>query len=339
MSSKRDYYEVLGVSKNASEKEIKRAFRKKARKYHPDVNPNDPSAEEKFKEINEAYEVLRNPETRKQYDRFGHDFKRYKNVPPGWRPGGAQAGGARTGGGPGFGDDFKRYTYTTSGPGGGQVNFEDLFGSSRGGFGGVGDIFGDLFGDVFNVKSGRAGTSRRARPKSGDDLKYPLDITFEESYKGTTKNLRFRNPGTGQMKTVKLKVPSGIKSGTKLRIAGEGMPGKRGGGPGDLYVEVNVGSHPIFSREGNNLIGKANIKYSQAVLGAKVPVPSLEGRIRLTIPPGTPNGKKFRIPNKGFKVMNRNKRGNLIIEINVEVPKNLTAQQKQAVKRLADLGL
>lgn len=329
MSSKRDYYKVLGVSKNASEKEIKRAFRKKARKYHPDVNPNDPSAEEKFKEINEAYEVLRNSETRKQYDKFGHDFKRYKNVPPGWKP-----GGATTGGGPGF-----RYTYTTSGPGGGQVNFEDLFGKSKGGFGGIGDIFGDLFGDVFNVKSGRAGAKRRAPPRSGDDLKYPLNISFEESYRGTTSNLRFKNPGTGEMKTIKLRVPAGIKSGKKLRIAGEGMPGKRGGGPGDLYVEVNVKPHRLFTRDGNNLVGKAQIKYSQAVLGAKVPVPSLDGRIRLTIPPSTPNGKKFRIPNKGFKVINSNQRGNLIIEVNIEVPKNLNSEQKQVVKRLADLGL
>jgi DnaJ-class molecular chaperone len=330
-ASKRDYYKLLGINKNASQDEIKTAFRKMARKYHPDVNPNDPSAEEKFKEINEAYEVLKDPKTREQYDKFGHDFKRYENVPPGWQPG----AGARSGGGPGF-----RYTYTTSGPGGQQVNLEDLFGSSGGGgFGGIGDIFGDLFGDVFNVKGGRTSQRRRPRPQSGDDLKYPLNIGFEESYHGTTKNISFRNPATGEAKTVKLRIPAGVKDGIKLRVAGEGMPGQRGGGPGDLYVEINVRPHNTFKREGDDLIAKKYIKYSQAVLGAKVPVPSLNGRIKLTIPPGTQSGAKFRIPNKGFPKVNTNIRGNLIIETQIEIPKSVSPQQRSVVEEIAKLGL
>ncbi|MHA1271278.1 MAG: DnaJ C-terminal domain-containing protein [Candidatus Helarchaeota archaeon] len=330
--SNRDYYEVLGVSRNATQDEIKKAFRKKARQYHPDVNPNDPTAEEKFKEINEAYDVLKDPKTRKQYDKFGKDFKRYEGVPPGWSPGGRP--GAYS------------YTWSSTGPGGVRINIEDIFGNGSQGFGGFGDIFGDLFNDIFNVGGGAKYSTksrrkaRASRPMPGDDLKYVLEINFEDAYRGTETQIRFQKPGiNGQTRTLKLRIPAGVKSGTKLRIPGEGMPGTRGGAPGDLYVEINVRPHNIFRRKGDDLIATVPIKVSQALLGAKIPVPSLNGRIKLTIPPGTQSGSKFRIPNKGFPKINTNKRGNLIIETKIQVPKDLTLEQKRVAEQLASVGL
>ncbi|MHA1231232.1 MAG: DnaJ C-terminal domain-containing protein [Candidatus Helarchaeota archaeon] len=327
LPTKRDYYEILGVSRNATQEEIKKAFRKKARQYHPDVNPNDPDAEEKFKEINEAYEVLSNPKTREQYDRFGHDFKRYEGVPPGWRP------GSRPG--------TYTYTWTSSGPGGARINFEEIFGSAGPGFGGFRDIFGDLFSDIFNISDDESAYRRaKARPQAGDDLKYVLEIDFEEAFRGTTKNIRFKRPGLNEpMKNIKIKIPAGVKTGTKLRIPGEGMPGKRGGPPGDLYVEIKVRPHKIFRREKDDLVVTVPIKISQALLGAKIPVPSLDGRIKLKVPPGTRSGAKFRIPNRGFPKINTNKRGNLIIETKIEIPKYLSPEQRRVAEQLASVGL
>ena len=317
LTSKRDYYKVLGISKNATQDEIKTAFRKKAREYHPDVNPNDPTAEEKFKEINEAYEVIKDPKTREQYNKFGHDFKRYEGVPPGWQP--------RSG-------SSSQYTWSNSGPRGTRINIEDIFGSSGG--------FGDIFGDIFNIGGGKSRQKYRYSPKAGADLKYTLDISFEDAFRGTTAQIQYQKPGQNSVvKTIKLKVPAGVYSGTKLNVKGEGMPGSSGGPNGNLYVEINVKDHQIFKRDGNNLVTIIPIKISQALLGTKIPVPSLDGRIKLTIPPLTQNGAKFRIPNKGFVEINTNKRGNLIIEIEVQIPKKLTYEQKQVAQQFADLGL
>ncbi|MHA1310203.1 MAG: DnaJ C-terminal domain-containing protein [Candidatus Helarchaeota archaeon] len=327
LPSKRDYYEVLGVSRNASQDEIKKAFRRKARQYHPDVNPNNPEAEEKFKEINEAYEVLKDPKTRQQYDKFGHDFKKYEGVPPGWQPGA----------GPGF-----HYTWTSTGPGGVKISFEDFFKGKGRGFGGFDDIFGDLFSDIFNVGGGipKSGKYARKRPRAGDDLKYVLEISIEDAYRGAVKQITFQKPGiNGSTRTVKIRIPPGVKTGTKLRVPGEGMPGIRGGPPGDLYVEIVVRPHKIFKRENDDLIAQVHIKPSQALLGAKIPVPSLDGHIKLTIPPGTQSGAKFRIPNKGFPKINTNQRGNLIIQTKIVIPKRLTSEQRRVAEQLRNVGL
>jgi len=327
LARKRDYYEILGISRNATQEEIKRAFRKKARQYHPDVNPNDPTAEEKFKEINEAYEVLRDPKTRELYDKYGHDFRKFKDMPPGWRPGGRP--GTYT------------YTWTSSGPGEVKINFEEIFGSS-GGFGGFSSFLEDLFSDIFDIsgKSGFGGRRTVFHPRAGDDLKYVLEVDFEEAFKGTTKHIRIQKPGIPEPpKTIKVKVPPGVKTGTKLRIAGEGMPGMDGGPPGDLYIEIRVKPHRLFKRKGDDLIATVPIKISQALLGAKIPIPSLDGRIKLTVPPGTSSGTKFRIPNRGFPKINTNRRGDLIIEVKIEVPKYLTPEQRRIATKLAEVGL
>lgn len=372
MASKRDYYEVLGVNKNATDDELKKAYRKLAKKYHPDANlDNKAEAEAKFKEVNEAYETLSNPQKRRMYDQFGPDG------PQGF------GGGA---GGP-FGGQNGYYSYSSSG--------FDGFGD----FGDLGDIFSSFFGGGFGGKSSR----KQNGPKKGADLNLQLDITFEEAFLGVEKEIIInRNeecshchgtgarPGTsvtkcpecngtgqvrqvqntilGQMQTtrtcatchgsgeiikepcdicrgkgkvrkqpkIKVKIPAGIDNGQTVVLRGEGEPGEKGGPKGDLYITVKIKRHSIYTRSGNNVTCDIPISITQATLGAELEITMVDGsKEKYKIPDATQTGTKFVIKNKGFKSVNSNVVGDFIFSVVVQTPKKLTKEQRELLVQLA----
>lgn len=367
MAEKKDYYEVLGVGKTATDDELKKAYRRLAKKYHPDANPdNKEEAEAKFKEVNEAYEVLSNPQKRKMYDQFG-------TADPSQGFGGA---GGPFGGG--------TYTYSTSG------------------FDGFSDIFGDL-GDLFGFGTGRSSARNPSAPSKGADLKYSVNLTFEEAYSGVSKEINItRNekcptcsgtgakPGThpetcsicggkgtvtkmqttllGQMRVqttcsnchgtgkvikdvcdtclgkgtvrkqakINLKIPAGIDDGQTVVLRGEGEPGTNGGPNGDIYVTVNLKRHSIFTRKDDNVYCDIPITFTQATLGAELEIPLVDGtKTTYRIPEGTQTGTKFTIKDKGFVHINSGYRGNLIFTVQVQVPKRLSKEQRDLLVELA----
>ncbi len=352
--AKRDYYEVLEVSRTATVEEIKKAYRKKAVQFHPDKNPGNQEAEEKFKEATEAYSALSDADNRAKYDRFGH-------------------AAFSSGGGGGFqGADFS--------------GFED--------------IFGDIFGSFFGGQGG--GDPRRGRGRSGSDLRYDLDITFEEAAFGCEKEVtigrrakcescsgsgaakgtsRERCPqceGAGQIRIqqgfftlartchacngvgevvrnpckscsgsglkvkeskLKIKVPAGVDNGQRLKMRGEGEPGSSGGASGDLYVQLQVAPHELFQRQESELVCEVPITYAAAALGTEIEVPSLEGKVKLKIPSGTQSGKVFRIKGKGIPVLGSSpqRRGDQHVRVFVHVPKKLSDEERTLLEKLADL--
>ncbi len=358
---KRDYYEVLGLNKNATDDEIKKAYKRLAKKYHPDLNPDDKKgAEAKFKEVGEAYEVLKDPQKRAQYDQFGHAA---------FTPGG--------GGGGGF-----------SGGGFGGINMNDIFGGA-GGF-----DMGDIFDQFFGGGSGRRRSKQE--PERGADLRYDLSVTFEEAAFGKEMNIKvprmetctecggtgsakgtvpetcpdckgsgvrrtttktpfgmianerpcdrchgrgtiIRTPcghchGNGKIRVerdIKVNVPRGVDKGTRLRIANGGQAGERGGPAGDLYVYINIKSHPIFTREGNDVVCEVPISFVQAALGATVDAPTIDGKVELKIPEGTQSGATLRIRGKGIPFLRGDGRGDEYVKIKVLTPKNLSARQRK----------
>jgi len=361
--TKRDYYEILGVSRDASPEEIKRAYRRLALKYHPDRNPeNRKEAEEKFKEIGEAYKVLSDPEKRKIYDQYGHA--------------GLEAEGV--GAGAGFGGfDFDPFKI-----------FEEFFGR---------ESFGE---DIFDEFFGRR-TRTRERQDAGRDLHYEIELSFEEAAFGTKKTIKvpryetclvcggsgvrpgsrpqscpecggtgyvhttsgffsitrtctrcqgrgsiIKDPcrechGTGRVRRVRkveVKIPAGIDDGAHLRLAGEGEAGLRGGRAGDLYLQIRIKPHPIFKREENTVICEVPISFVKAALGGEVSVPTLDGPVKMKIPPGTQTNKIFRLRGKGIPYLHSNARGDQLVRIIVETPVNLTSEQKQLLKRFEELG-
>lgn len=344
----RNFYELLGVQKNASEADIKKAYRGLALKYHPDRNQGNKESEAKFKEINEAYSVLSDPEKRANYDRFG----------------------TAEGAGAGFG------------------------GFSGAGFG---DIFEDIFGDFF----GNAGGQRRPRPTKGNDLRYDLEITLEESAFGTEKNIeiprwekcqacngsgskpdkspvtcskcsgsgnvRFQQGffsvsktcgqcnGAGRIITdpctsckghgkskkahnISVKIPAGVDSDSRLRMTAEGEPGIYGGPPGDLYIVLNIKPHNIFERRGTDIYYEMAITFPQAALGAEIEVPTLDGAASLKIPPGTQPGKSFHLRGKGIPKLGSHGKGDEIVFVTVEVPKNITPRQRELIEEFAHIN-
>ena len=362
MSEKRDYYEVLGVSKDADAKEIKKAYRKLAMKYHPDKNPGDKAAEEKFKEINEAYEVLSDEEKRSTYDRFGHD---------------GLNGQAGFGGGQGFGG----------------------FGGS-GGFGGFEDIFGDIFGSGFGGFGGSGGSSRRRGPRRGADIRQSVTIKFEEAAfgkkikvkinrseecdechgsgakPGTTKKTCPTCHGSGTVqsvqrtpfgniasqrtcstcngegeinespcnkchgkgsvrktKTIEVDIPAGIDDGQMIKLSGQGEVGEKGGPRGDLYIVVNVQKHDIFTREGYDVYIEMPIRFTQAALGDKLEVPTLDGKVSYTLPEGTQTGTVFRLREKGIPKLRSNSRGDQYVKVIIDTPKKLNDEQKELLRK------
>ena len=318
----KDYYKVLGVDKNSTEKEMKSAFRRLAREHHPDVNPGDPQAEARFKEINEAYEVLSDPEKRAKYDRLGADWRHWQ-----------QAGG-RSG-------DFNWSQWTTN-PGGGRANvrystpedLEDLFGS--------GSIFSDFFTSVFG---GLGGGTRRSggfggfegfeyqpRPQRGQDLEHEVEISLAEAYHGTTRLL------SKDGRRLEVKIPPGAKAGTRVRMRGEGESGTASGQTGDLYLKVKVAADPRFERKGDRLYVAVPTDLYTAVLGGEAYVPTLTGDVKLKVPADSQNGRVFRLRGKGMpKLRKPSEYGDLYARLDVRLPTNLTPKQRELFEQLRSL--
>jgi molecular chaperone DnaJ len=362
----KDYYQVLGVAKNASQAEIKKAYRKLAQRYHPDANPGDHAAEERFKEISAAYDVVGDEEKRKQYDQV-------REMAASGFSGGGFPGGGFPGGG------F---------PGGQRVRVEDL-----GDLGDLGDLFGGLFGG-----GGRRGGARRGGPQRGADLETSVRVSFEDAMDGTTVPVRVDGPapcprcggngaepgthpsacpqcggdgviqanqglfavsqtcptchGTGRIvqtpcsqcqgsgsvrrtRSFQVKIPAGVKDGARIRLRGRGEPGGPGGRPGDLFVVVQVAPHPVFARSGNDLRLELPVTFSEAALGADVSVPTLNGPVKLKVPGGTQSGQTFRIRGRGAP--RKGGHGDLLVTVNVEVPKKLSRDEKQLLRQLQDI--
>jgi len=306
----KDYYRILGVDRNATEKEIKQAYRRLARKYHPDVNPGDKEAEERFKEINEAYEVLSDPEKRRKYDQLGASWQQWQ----------------RMGGNP---RDFDWSQWFSREWPGGRVHVE---------YGDLGDLFGEgIFSDFFRAIFGDVGTRPRARwwearPRyaRGQDYEQPVEISLEEAFRGTKRVLEKDG------RRLEVTIPPGVKTGSRVRIAGQGGPGIGGGRPGDLYLKVTVLPHPIFKRQGDDLHCEVPVDLYTAVLGGEVRVPTLEGDVMLKIPPGTQGGQTFRLRGKGMpNLRNPRQRGDLYVKVQVQVPQNLSQRERELFRELA----
>ena len=362
--SKRDYYEVLGVSKTATQDELKKAYRKLARKYHPDLNKDNPEAAEKFKECNEAYSVLSDDQKRAQYDQFGHAA--FEN--------GGMGGGGGFGGAGGFG-----------------------------GFGGSG--MEDIFDMFFGGQGGRGGSRAKAGPQRGADLRFDLEISFEEAAFGIEKEINpYRDeacdhchgegaePGSkvetcpecngsgyvrytqntmfGQMvnerpcsrckgegkiisepckecrgkgtvkrnKKLKVKIPAGVDNGSRLRVSNEGEAGAKGGSNGDLYVYLYVKPHKFFERDGTTVLCEVPINIVQATLGADIKVPTLDGQVTMKIPEGTQPGKVLRLKGKGIPSLRNGSRGDQLVRVKVVVPTKLSDKQKDALRKFADIS-
>ena len=322
----KDYYQILGVSRNASEKEIKQAYRRLARKHHPDLNPGDKSAEAKFKEINAAYEVLSSPEKRKKYDQFGEQWEYAEQF--------AKSGG----------QDRVRWDF-----GRGGTTFE--YGDPSG----FGDIFSSLFGD--------SGTGFRMRrgPRRGQDIESTIEVSLEEAYHGSTRVIQLQTVepctacgGTGRVgnrvctmcngaggkvipRRLEVKIPAGVRDGSRIRIAGEGGLGRAGGSKGDLYLVAKVLPHKLFERKGDDLYTEVSVPLATAMLGGEVGLPTLNGNLSLKIPPETQNGRVFRMAGKGMPQLGNNKYGNMFAKVKVVLPTNLTEEEKKLFERLRSL--
>jgi len=322
----KDYYQILGVGRNASEKEIKQAYRRLARKHHPDLNPGDKSAEAKFKEINAAYEVLSSPEKRKKYDQFGEQWEYAEQF--------AKSGG----------QERVRWDF---GRGGTTFEYGDLSG--------FGDIFSSLFGD-----SGKGSRMRRG-PRRVQDIESPIEVTLEEAYHGSTRviQLQAEEPctacgGTGWVgnrlcticngaggkvipKRLEVKIPAGVRDGSRIRIAGEGVSGRAGGKKGDLYLVAKVLPHKLFERKGDDLYTEVSVPLATVMLGGEVGLPTLNGNLSLKIPPETQNGRVFRMAGKGMPQLSNSKYGNMFAKVKVVLPTNLTGEEKKLFERLRSL--
>ncbi len=329
----KDYYQTLGVSKSASEKEIKQAYRKLARKHHPDVNPGDKAAESRFKEINEAYEVLGDPVKRRKYDELGANWRMYEQAqrqgqgfpggaPFGFGGGGPEPGGAWTinmGGGPG---GYRTMT---------EEEMHELFGNE--------DPFSDFFRTFFGGGGGREtarGRGRAPRSQKGRDIEHGVELTLEEAYHGATRRISIKQGG--HARSVDVRIPPGVKDGSRVRAAGEGEAGANGGTSGDLYLRVGIKPHPIFERRGNDLHTKIAVPVTTAVLGGEAQVPTINGSVRLKIPETTQSGQVFRLKGHGMPIIGKpDERGDLYATVDVQLPRALTKDQRQHYEALAKM--
>lgn len=304
----KDYYEVFGVSRNADADEIRQAYRRLARQYHPDVNRGDKQAESRFKEINEAYEVLGDPAKRRKYDQLGVNWQAYQRAGQG--PGGFDWGPWAGRGGAGRGN-------VDSG------DFHDLFGDGR---------FSEFFQAFFaNAGAANRGTEHNPRPQRGRDIEQTVSITLEEAYNGTQRLL------TSNSRRLEVKIPPGVQNGSRVRVAGEGQPGRLGGAPGDLYLVIDVQTHSLFQRDGDDVRCQVAVDLFTAVLGGQIDVRTLTGRGALQIPPGTQPGQVFRLRGQGMPVLNDpERRGNLLAKIQVRIPTQLTEKEKSLFQELAN---
>ncbi len=323
---KRDYYEVLGVGRNADEKEIKRAFRRQARKYHPDVNPGNKAAEQRFKEASEAYDVLRDSKKRQQYDQFGH-------AGSAWGHQGAGAPGGFT-------------WQTTAGP-----DFDR-------GFGNINEVLEEILG---GRRAGRAGPATRARPRRGQDVQVEIPLMLEDAFRGVERQIAVPLPefcaqcqgaglvgrgatcsacgGRGQVEQVKrlnVKIPRGVATGSRIRLAGQGMRGPTGA-RGDLYLIPKIGPDRFFTRQGDDLHCEVPVTYSEAALGSEIEVPTLNGKLKTKLPPGTSSGRQLRLSGKGMPRMRGGGSGDLYVRIRIVVPRDLTEEERELIARLGEL--
>ncbi len=376
--AKKDYYQILGVKKDAKADEIKKSYRKLARKYHPDVNPNDKNAENKFKEIQEAYDILSDEKKRKVFDRFGYYADNLDvNSPYGASYGASSTGGTSAGSASNF--DFSGFNFEPGGSGGGSSSFRD--------------IFSDLFGGG-SSRAAREPEVPKAMPKKGADIEMPLALSFEESFTGLTTNITVHRSeqcarclgagdtggaiitcptckGTGQVmrqngglqfaqtcpdcggtgrrrepcpvcngkgvtpktEQVKVKIPAGVDTGSRVRIPKKGQGGRLGAEAGDLFILTNVGKHKFFTRKGDNIYVTVPITVPEAALGAKIEVPTVEGKAQLKIPAGTESGQKFRLRERGFpSLRNPSARGDQFIEVKIVLPRVISEESKEILR-------
>ncbi len=365
MAPREDYYITLGVKRGASDDEIKKAYRRLARKYHPDVNPGDKVSEDKFKQISEAYDVLSDPKKKEVFDKFGSYSENLRDA-------------ASKGAGPG-GFDFNWGEYTASG------------GASAGGGPSIKDIFSDMFSG-----SGGARTTSQSKLQRGADIELPISLTFEDAINGTTKTISVRRndtcarcngsgestgapatcmtcrgngkvsggggffsfdqicpdcKGSGKRRppcnecfgrgttpkneTVTVRIPAGVDTGSRVRATGKGEAGKRGGQTGDLFIITNVAPHPIFTRKGDNIECVIPISLTEAALGAKIEVPTVSGKAQLRIPPGTQSGQRFRLREKGAPSLRSNHRGDQYVEVKITLPKIIDEDSKELLRQFA----
>lgn len=311
----KDYYAILGVNKNATEKEIRQAYRKLARKHHPDVNPGDKAAEEKFKEINEANEVLSDPEKRKKYDELSSYYQQYGHMP-----------GASDFPGAGGGYDDGTYQYRTMS----EEDLNDLFGGQS--------PFSDFFEQLFGSRGSAGGTRTAGRGQQratvGRDLESLVAVTLAEAYTGATRLFELTQPD-GTSKRIEVKIPAGVDNGSRIRIAGQGVQGTAG--RGDLYLVIEIQADPHFTREGTTLHTRVEVPLTVAMLGGEAPVELPDGRrLMLRIPEGTQNGKSIRIRGKGMPQLGQpDNRGDLYVEVWVILPTHLTGEQRQLFEAFA----
>lgn len=316
----KNLYEVLGVPSSASDKEVRSAYRKLARKYHPDVSPNDRAAEARFKEVTAAFEVLSDPEKRRKYDRYGERWEYAEQIEEQQRQ--QSAGGWARGGGNG----------------------------NLGSEGASGD-FGSIFESLF--RGSRGGPRARQASRRGQDIESPVELSLEEAFHGTTRTIQLEGAevcgtcgGSGQVagaichtcegagqvlrqRRLEVKVPAGVKTGSRVRVAGEGRPGFGGGPPGDLYLVTTVRPHPRFERKGDDLYLDVTVPYTDAVLGGEVEVPMMDGRVVLKVPELTQNGRQIRLAGKGMPVLRKNTRGDLYVRVRVLLPEHLTPEERE----------
>jgi DnaJ-class molecular chaperone len=316
----KDYYKTLGVTKASGDKEIKQAFRKLARKYHPDVNPGDKAAEAKFKEINEAYEVLGDPSSRKKYDELGANWRMYEQQA---KSGGHPFAGAWNAGGGGSRGGFRTMS---------PEEMEDLFGDSNP----FSDFFTTFFGGGTGESAGH-GTGR-ARRRQGSDVENEIELALEDAYYGTTRRLSLRHDG--RARTVDVRIPPGVTDGSRVRVAGEGEQGIGGAMSGNLYLKVKLAPHPVFERKGRDLYVKTPVSVTTAVLGGEAQVPTIAGKpARLRIPPLTQNGQVFRLKGYGMLAVGKPQdTGDLYARVDVQLPSSLTEKEREHYEALKNLG-
>lgn len=307
-----DYYAVLGVNKNATQANIKKAYKKLARKHHPDLNPDDKDAQRRFQEINEANEVLSDPEKRKKYDQYGENWKHADQYE-------AQQ------------QQYQQYGGSRSGTGGGYWSSEDFGGFE--GFGGGGSGFSDFFESMFGSGSSRSSSGRSTRGFKGQDLNAELQLSLRDAAKTHKQVL------TVNGKNIRITIPAGVEDGQTIRLKGQGSPGTNGGAAGDLYITFVIPEDPVFKRLGNDLYVTEPLDLYTAVLGGEKVVNTLEGQVKLKVKPETQNGTKVRLKGKGFPVYKKEgQHGALIITWSIEIPKNLTARQKELFEELRKIS-
>jgi len=320
----KDYYQTLGLSKTATAKEIKSTYRKLARKHHPDVNPGDKAAEAKFKEINEAYEVLGDPDKRKKYDELGANWRMYEQ---GGTPGGA-----------GFDHGGWSVNMGGGGPGGFRTMSEDEMREMFGTENPFSDFFNTFFGGA-DPGEGRRPRGGRGRSRKGRDLEHEITLSLEDADQGVTRRLALKHDG--HARTVDVRIPAGVGDGSRVRVAGEGETGAGGGMAGDLYLRIQLAPHAVFERKGRDLYTRVAVPLTVAVLGGEVDVPALGGRtLRLKVPGGTQSGQVFRLRGQGMALAGKvGERSDLYATVEVQLPRQLTSEQRDHFEALAKIGV